>query len=187
MANSNSVPLPEIRLHEPAVDFLDNHQVEYHSSLGNPLTRYDPRLQKYTDGSQTDSAHLVRAPTQERVDAESLFSKALERFRTTPEPKHSVNAPFRIRDKHSWAEVEKEVNDAKNQYTYVNGVSGDLRKWLRKVGDRGGIGKSYMSLIPSGTYTSIVSGGGNMLIEVCAPLVTFNGEFIDTIARLQFV
>jgi len=170
MSNSNSVPPPEIRLHEPAVDFLDNHRSEYHLGLGNPLTHYDPHLQKYTDDSQANSNRLIQAPAQEHIDVELLFSKALELFRTTTEePKHSVNTPFRIRDKHSWVEVEKEVNDARNRYMDVKGISGDFRRWLRKAGDHGGIAKSYMNFVPNGTYTSILSGGGAMLIDVYRP------------------
>jgi hypothetical protein len=167
MANRNSQQLLESRLHDPAVDFLDNHRSEYHPGFANSLAHYDPRLQRYTDDSQANSTGLIPTTTQEPRNIESLFAEALDLLRTTTEePKHAANAPFRLRDKHSWDEVEKEVKGAQKQYM---NDAGNFRKWLRKAGDRSGVTKPYLNLIPNGTYTSILSVGGNMLIDVGAP------------------
>jgi hypothetical protein len=184
MKNRKSMPPPEIRLYEPAVDFLDNRRSEYHPGFANSLVHYDPQLQRYTDDSQATTMGLRHTSTQGPVNLESLFSEALELLRTTTEePKRTANAPFRIRDKHSWDEVEKEVVGAQNQY--MNDV-GKFRKLMRKAGDRSGVTKPYLNLIPNGTYTSILSVGGNMLIDVCAPPVTFGSHFIDTVHRPHF-
>ncbi|KAF8249984.1 hypothetical protein K440DRAFT_659956 [Wilcoxina mikolae CBS 423.85] len=185
MESSSSVSPPEIRLHELPVDFLDNHRGEYHSSLGNPLTHYDPRLKKYTVDSQDNSIHPMKVPAQEHIDVESLFSKALELFRTTTEePKHSIDAPLRIRDKHSWREVEKEVNDARDRYMDVKGIRGELRKWLRKAGDRGNVAKPYMTFIPNGTYTSILTAGGNILIDAAIRTSKVRGDLAQLVDDL---
>ncbi|KAA8904873.1 hypothetical protein FN846DRAFT_951720 [Sphaerosporella brunnea] len=183
MASSNAITPPQIRLHEPAVDFIDNHGSEYHPGLARSSTHYDPLLQKYTGDPQ--ATHRAPSPTKEHADLDSLFAKALQRFRTTTEePKRYAKAPFKIRDKRSWDEVEKEVSAARAQYMNLTGRSGEIRKWLRKVGDHGSAAKPYVNFIPNGTYTSILSAGANILIDAAIRTSKFRGNLEQLIIDL---
>ena len=71
----------------------------------------------------------------------------------------------------SWPEVMELVRRAEDQYKNekVTGKLGQLRKFLRKLGDNGAVFEEWLRILPDGDYGSPISGSFHVIIKVSCP------------------
>ncbi|KKA23891.1 hypothetical protein T310_2075 [Rasamsonia emersonii CBS 393.64] len=144
-----------IRLHEPAVDFIDNKLRQSEKPFADSKAQYDPVPRQYIH-SPRPSAHVVPAERGRELQAK-YFAEALTAFQDShPLPKSLAKSRFSIRNKPTWDAIFQEVKEAEAKYTAVNCSSKIHLPW-RWVGKHAAGLKTYTAFIPSGTYTSILS------------------------------
>lgn len=111
------------------------------------------------------SSELFKLADEEK----KRFSDALAEWESKVKPEHKTKVD--IGQKHTWKEVLKAVDDAKQSYDDPQGRLGWLRERLRKIGDKAGstapLLDGWLGLLPSESeYGSVICGGIKLILGV---------------------
>ncbi|KAL8989180.1 MAG: hypothetical protein Q9177_001881 [Variospora cf. flavescens] len=134
-----------------SVAYAENHVTEdLHPAFSEIGIRFNTRTDSFTTeyNEPYDEAALL--------DSEKAFVDALDQFQQGVKPKYQ--SQIRLRDTHSWDEVIKFANDARDEYTGVDktGVAKKINERLRTFQTAAPAIQAWLKLLPStSTYGSV--------------------------------
>ena len=153
-------PPPERHLINTSVDYTDNHVTEkLHPAFGSSNINYDEEFDIFLKQSDTSFDE------QALISSKQTFLEALKQYQDEADPKFKGQVD--LERSHTWEDVLKEVEIARNEY------KGDGRKSIRKCALRNfhtaaPAIEAWLKLLPSTSiYGSIVCGGFTIILEVC--------------------
>lgn len=182
--------IPPIKLSNPAAEFIDNridsedHPAFSKTSLhprstalsDNRLVYRPPNLDALTISNNTDHTACYK----ELELHQQHFFEALEAFEKTLPEKYRTK--FDIRGKHTWEEVIQEAKIAELKYKRKGSDDSPFSKvrgCFRKLQSRVSGFEAWLELIPSSTYSTVVSGGFKIIIRASTRMNEIR-EFIFT-------
>lgn len=145
-----------------SVAYAENHVTEdLHPAFSEIGIRFNTRTDSFTTeyNEPYDEAALL--------DSEKAFVDALDQFQQGVKPKYQ--SQVHLRETHSWDEVIKFANDARDEYTGVDktGVAKKINERLRTFQTAAPAIQAWLKLLPStSTYGSVVCGGFTIILEV---------------------
>ncbi|KAL8973432.1 MAG: hypothetical protein Q9197_002331 [Variospora fuerteventurae] len=147
-----------------SVAYAENHVTEdLHPAFSEIGIRFNTRTDSFTTeyNEPYDEAALL--------DSEKAFVDALDQFQQGVKPKYQ--SQIHLRETHSWDEVIKFANDARDEYTGVDktGVAKKINERLRTFQTAAPAIQAWLKLLPStSTYGSVVCGGFTIILEQAA-------------------
>ena len=100
-------------------------------------------------------------------DSQKAFANALEQFQQGIKCKYK--SKIDLRESHSWDEVMKYANEARDKYTGIDkrGITKKINNKLKTFQTAAPAIQAWLKLLPStSTYGSIVCGGLTIILEV---------------------
>lgn len=167
---------PLVSRQQLSVDFLDNRMPELQDSQGNLPCTFDHEKQLYVarqGGQAGEESRRTFEFDEPELENDALlqteqFKAALEEFK-----KKSHDAKVRhfdVEGAHDWRDVLKVVNKARDDYHSTESISGKLRDFFHKIGDRGEAFMPFLKLLPDGNYKTLC-GGLELILGVCLLLL----------------
>lgn len=93
--------------------------------------------------------------------------RAMKEFQTSPKGSSHVDIdPNKYQD---WAQVEATMKDAELEYKQRHKdkpIMKGIAEFFGNVGDSGGLFQAWLSLLPTGEYSSVVCGAFKLVIKV---------------------
>ncbi|KAL4878181.1 hypothetical protein BJY04DRAFT_221327 [Aspergillus karnatakaensis] len=154
-----------IKLHEPAVDFIDNRLPTIHGGFANDDLVYYPPIRRYTHRAlipmptpEVGQAGPVDAAAQKALGTDKHFlpeqaylTQALTRL---PTMDSELDPKWDVRTETTWAGVLAIAVKAQELYTNPTGRSGKVRQVFRTITKKSRFVEPYVAAIPSGTWTA---------------------------------
>ena len=193
MADPDS-SIPMLGRHPPTVTFIDHRLPKYHPVFATSSMQYDPMVQQYVPSSQSQvpgsnnsmvatgssaapSNNTEPLPRPVLTDTKAMkfwndiFSAAIDRFKSTKEPKGRSQTIYNIRDKSDWDSVYDTLTLARKKYR-ENG--GSVGRWLRRVRRKAAdnitpgveVAKIASKVVPQNPYATPVVGAVEVLLDV---------------------
>ncbi|KAL9622667.1 MAG: hypothetical protein Q9160_002977 [Pyrenula sp. 1 TL-2023] len=158
---------------------------ELQDSQGNLPCTFDHEKQLYvarqngqgSGGSETTIEWNEPEIEHDAIVQTEQFKAALEEFK-----KRSRNATVRhfdVEGAHDWRDVLKVVNKARDDYHSTENVSGKLRDFFHRIGDRGEAFMPFLKLLPDGNYKTLCGG-----LELILGAVLRNKDIRERISEL---
>jgi hypothetical protein len=171
------------------VGFIRHRLPNHHPFFVNPPVQYDPMSGRYVPDSRLNESVAVAPstsplppdgtsllPRPEWTSTETMglwndiFPEAMDRLRSTPEPRGRSKTDYDIRQRPDWNTVYDTLKAAQGKYLNETGQAGWLRKWRRKVGDNlapvAGPAKIASKVVPSNPYTTPVLAAVEVVLDV---------------------
>ncbi|KAL9018869.1 MAG: hypothetical protein Q9185_003840 [Variospora sp. 1 TL-2023] len=163
-----------------SVAYAENHVTEdLHPAFSEIGIRFNTRTDSFTTeyNAPYDEAALL--------DSEKAFVDALDQFQQGVKPKYQ--SQIHLREIHSWDEVIKFANDARDEYTGVDktGVAKKINERLRAFQTAAPAIQAWLKLLPStSTYGSVVCGGLTIILEAAVRLRQLRKETLNALEQI---
>ena len=122
---------------------------------------------KVKEKSVTPRLNIIHCRVNLYAQAEAERAKlkaALTTFQNTVGAKLKINVD--INQFQTWEEVERVVEDVRNQYEGKTGAMAAIRGFFDRIGKNGGTFTAWLGLLPDGEYSSVVCGAFKLIIKV---------------------
>ncbi|KAI4128129.1 MAG: hypothetical protein LQ341_006711, partial [Variospora aurantia] len=163
-----------------SVAYAENHVTEdLHPAFSEIGIRFNTRTDSFTTeyNEPYDEAALL--------DSEKAFVDALDQFQQGVKPKYQ--SQIHLQETHSWDEVIKFANDARDEYTGVDktGVAKKINERLRTFQTAAPAIQAWLKLLPStSTYGSVVCGGFTIILEAAVRLRQLRKETLNALEQI---
>ncbi|KAF3765640.1 hypothetical protein M406DRAFT_88481 [Cryphonectria parasitica EP155] len=206
MAGSSDFTVTErrIRLHSPAIDFIDTILPRYHAISEHPDIVCDGVSKKFAavvapvdaTGGRTQAAITpqlaVRQLPTEVEDMkfwEPIWPKAIARLKETVEAPHRKEKGCSIRETKTWAEIQEVLERARNEYEGIKTspklyqkvfkkVKGQGRLWSEKVATPV---QQFIKIMPNHPVANPVLGAVNLLMNAWKEAAKIRRELAETL------
>ncbi|KAH7009847.1 hypothetical protein EDB80DRAFT_414775 [Ilyonectria destructans] len=112
-----------------------------------------------------------------------IFPEALEKFKTTTEPKGRSKTDFSIRNEDDWDAIYDKLELARAKYQNEEGKVGWLRKVRRKAADHvapvAESAKNVGKLVPDSPYSTPVAGAVQLLLDAVNTAASVRGQALQ--------
>lgn len=174
--------IPRIRLHSPAIDFVENRLPSYHAAFNHPHANYDPALHKFVDdcppGHGMQNTGIPKfdetytpppRPPPDQIPAmkfwHSILPAAMKRLKDIKEPTGRGQSGYSIREATKWEEINEKLDLARNVYEPCDKAR--LKRMMRKMADSSVVPlQQAAKLIPNTSIASPVGAAINLLLDV---------------------
>ncbi|KAN0095106.1 hypothetical protein V8E51_015817 [Hyaloscypha variabilis] len=206
MADPDS-SIPMLSPHPPTVTFIEHRLPKYHPVFATSSMQYDPMVQQYVPNSQalvlgsnngmvaTGSSvaplnNTEPLPRPVLTDNKAMkfwndiFSAAMDRFKSTKEPKGRSQTVYNIRDKTDWDSVYDTLTLAREKYQ-ENG--GSVGRWLRRVRRKAAdnitpgaeVAKIASKVVPQNPYATPVVGAVEVLLDAVKIAASVRNQVLE--------
>ena len=146
-----------------SIGFAENHLTsDLHPIFADARISYDSNNDRFA-AAEPDEVYDEAA----LFDNQQAFAESLDKFQQGVEPRYK--SQIDLRSTHTWDEVMKQAEEARNKYTGVGqeGIVKKINHGLRTFQTAAPAIQAWLKLLPStSTYGSVVCGGLTIILEV---------------------
>ncbi|EKJ77467.1 hypothetical protein FPSE_02340 [Fusarium pseudograminearum CS3096] len=169
---------PQIELHTPEVDFIENRLTEYHPAFDVSKVRYSKNQGQFVaivppcsqgltvpNVSTPSQARPMPAPIAEMEFWDNIFVIAMKRL----DEESNIKSKWSIRHLSKWDDIQARLEDAQNEYNFNNQSKtvGKARRAIRNILDNHhSIPQQIGKVVPNSEIAGPIVGVINLMVDV---------------------